>query len=1197
MKRLMTAALAFALSFCSAELYATESPIIHFAFTSSADDSGQYTGTPAGGAALRALGDRQVLDLEFDGGYFDFGSSMGKVIGSLDSDFSIVTTVFVPESAQLGQNGNFVFNFGNSSDSGYLFFGANEMRCSITLTNWTGESTVSANRRLPQGRWVNLAMVRRGDKGEIYLDGELLASAPVSIHPSELGMTTQNWLGRSPYGGDVMLKGARYASFSIYNQALADADVASLAAAADLETLNRATDTELINETIEAAAFDFSKVRSDVNLPTRLPNGVTGVWTSSSPDVIAADGHVNRPQAGQTDASLTLTLEASRNEAKAVFTYPACVVALPTEEEALEFDLNSLTLKGNINNLRSSLALPTSVGECSLITWKSSDPTYINNLGQILRLAPKGEGKHAVTLTATARKGQHTATRDFTVYVAEQENLDSYLFVYFPSNDDENLYYAISTDGFKFNPLNGDKTILPSEGVALSGGIRDPHILRGVDGKTFYMVATDMKCSNGWDSNRGIVLYKSTDLVNWTHSTVHFPTRFPQWSAVTHVWAPQVIWDPDYANADGSRGRYMVYFSLLTNDGTLPYDKLYYSYVNDDFTDLLTDPEYLFDRGSATIDADIVLDEASGLYQMIYKADGLGGICKSEAATLTAPEGTKPGSQWKNHTGTLQQTNVAVEGGGLYRLIDSDQWVLMYDCYANGYYQFCATDNFSDFSLRAQTATSGAFTPRHGTVMALTPEETARVMEAFPPTSSLSGITGSRNPAVRQDRVKISGRKITIPVRPSTDLKNFDPMLTLHPGCTATPQGTPDFSAGPVVYNVAKGTGNPRAWQVTVTVEGNPVIPGYHADPEVMFSHKTGRFYIYPTTDGIPGWGGHSITTYSSADLANWQAENVIIDLATDQVIWATGNAWAPCIEEVKQPDGTYKYYFYYSGHNPEFDRKTLGCAVSDSPTGPFYDMGRPIADTNVTGGQLIDSDVFTDPTDGKRYYYWDNGELVATRLADDMVTWTDATVITPQGGSLSDYAFREGVYVFYRKGIYYFLWSVDDTGARNYHVAYGTSTSPMGPITVASDPIVLIQDSANEIYGTGHNSIINVPGTDDWYIVYHRINANYVNSDPGIHREVCIDKLEFNDDGTIVRVKPTHKGIDPVDVSAYMDAWMSGVEDVAVPFDSDADVVSTLYYDFMGRQLGSARPEAPGIYIRCDRLSSGSTRAAKIRL
>ena len=90
---------------------------------------------------------------------------------------------------------------------------------------------------------------------------------------------------------------------------------------------------------------------------------------------------------------------------------------------------------------------------------------------------------------------------------------------------------------------------------------------------------------------------------------------------------------------------------------------------------------------------------------------------------------------------------------------------------------------------------------------------------------------------------------------------------------------------------------------------------------------------------------------------------------------------------------------------------------------------------------------------------------------------------------------------------------------------------------------------------------------------------------------------LGFNDDGTIVRVKPTHKGIEPVDVSAYMDAWMSGVEDVAVPFDSDADVVSTLYYDFMGRQLGSARPEAPGIYIRCDRLSSGSTRAAKIRL
>lgn len=66
---------------------------------------------------------------------------------------------------------------------------------------------------------------------------------------------------------------------------------------------------------------------------------------------------------------------------------------------------------------------------------------------------------------------------------------------------------------------------------------------------------------------------------------------------------------------------------------------------------------------------------------------------------------------------------------------------------------------------------------------------------------------------------------------------------------------------------------------------------------------------------------------------------------------------------------------------------------------------------------------------------------------------------MTPVGGTLQDYAYREAAYVFYRNGLYYFMWSVDDTGSPNYHVAYGTSTSPLGPIKVADNPVVLIQN------------------------------------------------------------------------------------------------------------------------------------------
>lgn len=312
----------------------------------------------------------------------------------------------------------------------------------------------------------------------------------------------------------------------------------------------------------------------------------------------------------------------------------------------------------------------------------------------------------------------------------------------------------------------------------------------------------------------------------------------------------------------------------------------------------------------------------------------------------------------------------------------------------------------------------------------------------------------------------------------------------------------------------------------------NPVVPGFHADPEILYSQQTGKFYLYPTSDGFPGWGGYFFKVYSSADLVNWQDEGIFLDLKSDQVPWATGNGWAPAIEE-KMIDGKHKYFFYYSGHPVNGREKQIGVVMADSPVGPFTDLGKPLIDELPEGinGQNIDVDVFVDPVSGKPYIYWGNCFAAVAELNEDMVSIKPGTTrdITPVGGTLADYNYREGLYVFYRNGLYYFMWSVDDTGSPNYHVAYGTSTSPMGPITVAEDPVVIIQDPGNEIYGTGHNSVVQIPGRDEWYIVYHRINKNFLNDGPGFHREVCIDKMEFNEDGTIKKITPTHQGISPV--------------------------------------------------------------------
>ena len=197
----------------------------------------------------------------------------------------------------------------------------------------------------------------------------------------------------------------------------------------------------------------------------------------------------------------------------------------------------------------------------------------------------------------------------------------SYLFTYFTGNapEEEQICYALSDDGYNFTPLNDGMPVIKSDSIAFTGCVRDPHILRGEDGKTFYMVVTDMKSSLGWSSNRGMVLMKSTDLINWTHSAVNFPTKYPKkWRNVIRVWAPETIYDKD-------AGKYMVFYSLRTRDHQ-SFDRIYYSYVNDDFTDLEGEPIYMFDNGAATIDGDIVYNDADKKYHLFYKSESGRGI-------------------------------------------------------------------------------------------------------------------------------------------------------------------------------------------------------------------------------------------------------------------------------------------------------------------------------------------------------------------------------------------------------------------------------------------------------------------------------------------------------------------------------------------------------------------------------------------
>ncbi|MDE6120281.1 MAG: glycoside hydrolase family 43 protein, partial [Muribaculaceae bacterium] len=262
---------------------------------------------------------------------------------------------------------------------------------------------------------------------------------------------------------------------------------------------------------------------------------------------------------------------------------------------------------------------------------------------------------------------------------------EAYLFVYFTGNDisEEAVRYAVSTDGLDFHFLNDNKPIIASADISETGGVRDPHILRKEDGSGFYMVVTDMVSANGWDSNRGMTLLKSPDLVNWTASNINIQRRYEGQDSLKRVWAPQTIFDAD-------AGKYMVYWSMQYGNGP---DVIYYAYANDDFTDFEGEPKPLFlpANGLSCIDGDIIFKD--GRYHLFYKTEGHGnGIRTATTDCLTS-------GQWKESDDYKQQTSDAVEGSGVFKLNGSDKYILMYDVYMNGRYEFCESEDLENFRL------------------------------------------------------------------------------------------------------------------------------------------------------------------------------------------------------------------------------------------------------------------------------------------------------------------------------------------------------------------------------------------------------------------------------------------------------------------------------------------------------------------
>ncbi|WP_037515731.1 glycoside hydrolase family 43 protein [Sphingomonas sp. PAMC 26621] len=320
----------------------------------------------------------------------------------------------------------------------------------------------------------------------------------------------------------------------------------------------------------------------------------------------------------------------------------------------------------------------------------------------------------------------------------------------------------------------------------------------------------------------------------------------------------------------------------------------------------------------------------------------------------------------------------------------------------------------------------------------------------------------------------------------------------------------------------------------------NPIVPGWYADPEIrVFGDK---YWIYPTYSDDAGKPDvsplftpdqaklrrqHTVrpsylqqtffNAFSSPDLVHWTRHNHVLDVAN--VAWAGYAVWAPSAIEHKG-----RYYLFFGANDIQSDAEHggIGVAVADRPGGPFKDaIGKPLIGAFHNQAQPIDPFVYRDD-DGQVYLYyggWRHCNVV--RLSDDLrsvrpfANGTTYKEITPPG-------YVEGSFVIKRRGVYYLMWSEGEWTGSDYSVAYAMGPSPTGPFRPMGK---ILAEDARIARGAGHHSVVNVPGTDEWYIVYHR---RPLGDAKGEHRQIAIDRMTFATDGTIEPVVLTNTGAPP---------------------------------------------------------------------
>lgn len=308
----------------------------------------------------------------------------------------------------------------------------------------------------------------------------------------------------------------------------------------------------------------------------------------------------------------------------------------------------------------------------------------------------------------------------------------AYLFAYFrndaKSTNGENIFYAVSKDGYNYESLNGGVPVAnASQGT---GHSRDPYIMKAQDGAEYkyYMVATDANTTNNYN-NTGLHTWGSNDLIHWDElANPQFATDKGGGSkTITNMcWAPEAIWDP-------VAEKYMVYFSSNEADSAAnESSKIWYSYTSD-FKNF-DEKQLLFDPGYGVIDADITPYKNG--YVMMYKKEASSGT-GAKKVWYTFKTGKSPSNSDGEYDAANAKifesvSNTQAEGPQVFPISGTSSYGVLVDYFSDGGFGFSYTSDFESYSkISADNCSINHLKPSHGCIIPISDMEYYNLSQAF----------------------------------------------------------------------------------------------------------------------------------------------------------------------------------------------------------------------------------------------------------------------------------------------------------------------------------------------------------------------------------------------------------------------------------------------------------------------------------